>query len=90
MHAKDICDRARIHKTKVSRAVAALEKKRYLLRDTETEDKRHELLSLTRQGNTVYYALFAAARKFDEALMQDFSKEEQEVLKRCLRQIADL
>jgi len=32
MTAKDICERARIHKTKISRAVKALEDRRFLVR----------------------------------------------------------
>lgn len=90
MHAKDICDRARIHKTKVSRAVAALEKKRFLLRDEETRDKRHEVLSLTRQGRAVFRELFDAARTYDAELMAGFTDKEQDVLKRCLAKISNL
>lgn len=90
MHAKDICERARIHKTKVSRAVAALEKKRFLVRDAETRDKRHEVLSLTKSGRSVFRELFDAARKFDTDLLAGLSKEERAMLKKCLTQIADL
>lgn len=90
MHAKDICDRARIHKTKVSRAVAALEAKRFLVRDAETRDKRQELLSLTPTGKTVFRELFQAARRFDDDLLSDFTEEERAVLKTCLARIAGL
>lgn len=90
MHAKDICARARIHKTKVSRAVAALEQKRILARDTGTADKRHEILSLTRHGKSVFRELFDAARAFDAQLLARFTPEEQAILKRCLTRIADL
>lgn len=90
MHAKDICARSRIHKTKVSRAVAALEEKRFLQRKNATNDKRHEILSLTRQGEGVFKELFQAAQKFDTDLMRGFSAEETAVLKRCLVRIANL
>lgn len=90
MHAKDICTRARIHKTKVSRAVAALEQKRFLSRGSEVRDKRHEVLSLTPHGQSVFQELFKAAQTFDAALMRRFTNEEQDILKRCLVRIADL
>ena len=90
MHAKDICNRARIHKTKVSRAVAALEKKRFLIREEASTDRRHELLSLTRSGKAVFENLFKAAQQFDADLMSTFSDQERDILKRCLTRIADL
>ncbi len=40
MTARDICIRARIHKTKVSRAVAALERMRFLSREELPTDRR--------------------------------------------------
>ena len=90
MTAKSICDRARLHKTKVSRAVAALEAKRFLTRQTNDADRRHEDLALTRQGRAAYDALSLEARRFDEDMMRDFTPEERAVLRRCLHRIADL
>ena len=90
MHAKDICARARIHKTKVSRAVAALERKRYLKRDEVDEDRRHALLILTRRGKSVFDDLFKVARRFDAELNADFSPEEQAILRKCLLRIAKM
>ena len=90
LHAKDICTRARIHKTKVSRAVAALEQKRFLSRGDEVRDRRHELLSLTGSGQAVFQDLFKVTQKFDADLMRVFTPQEQDILKRCLVRIADL
>ena len=90
MHAKEICARARIHKTKVSRAVAALEQKRYLKRSEESTDRRHDVLSLTRSGEGVFQDLYRAARKFEADLVSDFTEEEQVILKTCLTRIARL
>lgn len=88
--AKEICARASLHKTKVSRAVLALETKRYLLRTPQEQDRRHETLSLTRQGQAVYSDLVQAAEDYDAALWAHFSTEEREVLQRCLEKIAKL
>lgn len=90
MTAKQVCERARLHKTKVSRAVAALEDKRLLTRKQMEEDRRHEALSLTKSGKAAYSDLLGAARKFDADLMADFSDAEREILRRCLEKIARL
>ena len=88
--AKEICERASLHKTKVSRAVLALETKRYLVRAPQEQDRRHETLSLTRQGQAVYSDLVQAAEDYDAALSAHFSTQEREVLQRCLEKIAKL
>ncbi|MGB7242146.1 MAG: MarR family winged helix-turn-helix transcriptional regulator [Sulfitobacter sp.] len=90
MPAKEVCSRARIHKTKVSRAVAALEKKRFLARASMPNDRRHELLSLTTQGTAAFADLCAAAQQFDADLASQLSPQEAAVLRRCLKKIAAL
>ena len=90
MTAKDICDRARLHKTKVSRAVSALQEKRFLTRATQEKDRRHETLCLTRSGQRAYTDLSNAAQRFDNDMLEDFAPEEAEILRRCLIRIADL
>ena len=63
MTAKEICERARIHKTKVLRSVAALERKRFLTRTALEDDRRHEELSLTRAGQSAYADLSREAAR---------------------------
>jgi DNA-binding MarR family transcriptional regulator len=90
MTAKAICERASLHKTKVSRAVGALEKKRFLAREEQANDRRLETLSLTRQGQAVYADLYKSAKVFDAGLSSHFSAQERDVLNRCLEKIAKL
>ncbi len=90
MTAKEICDRARIHKTKVSRAVSALENKRFLSRKEQTNDRRLETLSLTTNGENAYQDLFREAARFDQEMMSTFTEKEQAILRKCLIQIAEL
>ena len=90
MTAKDICTRARIHKTKVSRAVAALMDKRYLSRREVVEDRRRATLKLTRQGERVFRDLSVAARDYDAEVRASMTKEEARVLHRCLIRISQL
>ncbi len=88
MTASAICRKSDIHKTKVSRAVAALDKRRLLVRRPVEADRRHETLTLTNAGQTVYRDLAQAAQRFDADLADLFAPEEQAVLRRCLARIA--
>ena len=90
MTAKDICDRARIHKTKVSRAVHALEEKRFLSRKTRPDDRRHEVLSLTKQGLRVFGDLNLSAQAFDATLTAEYDPDELSTLREALINIAGL
>jgi DNA-binding MarR family transcriptional regulator len=90
MTAKEICERARIHKTKVSRAVHALEAKRFLTRTELSSDRRHEELELTRQGKAAYADLRNEAKRYDLALMVGIPAHHREVLRDCLCQIAEI
>ncbi|WP_322889897.1 MULTISPECIES: MarR family winged helix-turn-helix transcriptional regulator [unclassified Yoonia] len=86
--ATDIGTRAGIHKTKISRAVAALAAKRYLVRVTRDSDRRQEELRLTPAGKAVFDDLCKAAAAFDAKLAARFSPEDTATLRRCLSVIA--
>ncbi|WP_109466267.1 MarR family winged helix-turn-helix transcriptional regulator [Albibacillus kandeliae] len=88
MTATDIGERARIHKTKVSRAVQRLEDRRFLTRERIAVDRRSERLELTATGQTAYRELSQVAQDYDRALMSEFSAEESEMLKRLLVRLA--
>ena len=68
MTARDICQRSHIEKTKVSRAVAALEQAGFLRRAPAPTDRRAELLSLTMAGRQAFASLGTEALAFDAAL----------------------
>ncbi len=88
MTAKDICNRARLHKTKVSRAVHALESKKFLTRKTMPHDRRHEMLALTNTGQKVFDDLYEEAQHFDANLMASFSEEERQMIRGVLIRLA--
>ncbi len=90
MTAKRICDLAALHKTKVSRAVAALEEKRLLTRETIPSDRRNERLSLTSNGRSVYAELEESAKTYDAKLTQDFNEDEARRLRQALMRLAGL
>lgn len=89
MTAKEICDRSRIHKTKVSRAVTALENKGYLTRQTMKNDRRHSLLKLTRSGHVVFQDLFEQAQRFDAQVQSQISEDENLILRKLLEQFIE-
>lgn len=68
MTARDICTISHIEKTKVSRAVAALEADGLLARAPSPEDRRAEILSLTDRGRAVFADLGQRALAYDATL----------------------
>ena len=89
MTAKEITDRTRIHKTKVSRAVHKMQAKGYLTRIQDQNDRRKEWLHLTKLGRTVYEDLRRAAQDYDTALLESFSDSDISGLKRLLVRLSN-
>ncbi len=90
MTAREICERSKLHKTKVSRAVAALEKRRFLTREKIEQDRRSELITLSIQGQSAYRDLKGVAKTYDDLLTQDLSEEELHILRTLLLRLAQL
>ncbi len=90
MTAKGISVRAKIHKTKISRAVATLTERRFVSRSRDENDRRAEHLSLTPAGEIAYRDLRAGAKAFDEQLSKQFNANEVALLRRMLRQLSGL
>ena len=88
--AKSICERADIHKTKVSRAVGALEKKRILVRTSVENDRRHEALSLTDAGKAAFDDLLDKAQMYNDNFMAPYSKQERATIRKFLLETAKL
>lgn len=88
MTATEIGDRARMHKTKISRAVQKLTERRYLARVRDDADRRSERLSLTPQGRVVYDDLRRVAEEYDTALTTGFSAQDVARLRAMLQALA--
>lgn len=88
MTARDICVRADLHKTKVSRAVKALESRRFLTRRTVEADRRQEVLGLTPSGAAAFRHLAAEAQAYDAALAARLSPDDLAALRRALRSLS--
>ena len=90
MTARDIGLKAKIHKTKISRAVQRLTERRFVSRERDEHDRRVEWLTLTAAGKTAYRDLQAAAETYDQKLAADMSTAEKEFLQSILMKIARL
>lgn len=86
--ARDISRRARIHKTKVSRAVRALEEKRFLERKISEEDRRVEVLSLRPPGREAFGHLSREAAAHERALEERLGTEALRRLRETLRALS--
>lgn len=76
MTATDLGEQSAMHKTKVSRAVAELERRRWLTRKTDENDRRVEHLALTKAGLAAYRELVPLAKAFEGELLAKLSVEE--------------
>jgi DNA-binding MarR family transcriptional regulator len=68
MTARDIGTATSMHKTKVSRAVAALENRGFVVREKNPEDLREQVLKLSPRGNEVYLELVPKALAYSKEL----------------------
>lgn len=72
--AKVLGEQSAMHKTKVSRAVAELERRRWLVREPDEKDRRVEHLTLTDAGMSAYSEMVPLAKAFERRLHAAMSK----------------
>ncbi|TKT80945.1 MarR family transcriptional regulator [Aquamicrobium sp. LC103] len=84
MTATGIGEHSAMHKTKVSRAVAALEKRKWLVRDACPTDRRVEYLALSKTGAAAYRELVPLATGFEAKMLESLSEEDRGALLRGL------
>jgi DNA-binding MarR family transcriptional regulator len=80
MSAKEIGRHSAMHKTKVSRAVRALEERRWLKRCPSEEDRREEILTLTAQGESAYRQIVPKALAFERRILDELGPKAEAVL----------
>jgi len=85
--AKQICEFAGLHKTKVSRAVQALEDKRFLRRITNPDDRRSENLVLTKMGQSAFEELTEEASDFARGFVDVLGAERHDQLVFALKDL---
>jgi DNA-binding MarR family transcriptional regulator len=87
MTAKEVGAHSRMHKTKVSRAVATLEAKGLASREPNEDDMREAFLTLTGRGRRVYQDLVPHALAFERALDAALGARDREHLDSLLRRL---
>jgi DNA-binding MarR family transcriptional regulator len=74
--AQHVADTTRMHKTRVSRAIAHLVKRGLIERTSNADDRREMELRLTKAGRAMYSELVPLALERERALLSCFSEEE--------------
>ena len=80
MTATEIGAHSSMHKTKVSRAVAALETRRWLVRTPDPQDRRVERLTLSKTGQKAYEDMVPVAHGFETKLLARMKPKERAAL----------
>jgi DNA-binding MarR family transcriptional regulator len=89
MTAKAVGAYSHMHKTKVSRAVALLERRKLVTRRTNREDLREAFLSLAPAGRDIYSELTPIAQDFVHQLMDTLDATDRAVLDRALKKLTE-
>jgi DNA-binding MarR family transcriptional regulator len=89
MTAKAIGLHSHMHKTKVSRAVALLERRKLVSRRVNRADLREAFLSLTTAGRDIYDELAPAALAFVRQLMETVDAADRAALDRALTKLIE-
>jgi DNA-binding MarR family transcriptional regulator len=89
MTGKAIGAHTHMHKTKVSRAVALLEKRRLLVRRSNRADLRESFLSLTATGRAMYEELAPHALEFAQRLTEILTPADRETFDRAVKQLTE-
>lgn len=80
MTARDISTATSMHKTKVSRAVAALESRNFIVRDKNPDDMREQALRLAPAGIALYEDIIPKALAYSEDLQSALTSEQKQLL----------
>lgn len=73
----EIANGMRMDKTTIGKALMSLEKKKYVLRKTNPEDRRYKRISLTKTGKCRIEKLLAEHRAWFQEVMSTLKEKEQ-------------
>jgi DNA-binding MarR family transcriptional regulator len=89
MTGKAIGGHSTMHKTKVSRAVAVLERRKLVAREPNPQDLREAFLTLTPAGRQLYEDLAPLALDFARQLVEGLNPADLSTLDRTIRHLAE-
>ncbi len=88
VHARDICEVTEQPSNTVSRGVASLERKGYLVRTRDTDDTRRQVLRITTEGRNVHDQIMARFAQAEQRMLNVLSPHEQADLHCLLDKVA--
>jgi DNA-binding MarR family transcriptional regulator len=86
---KQIGAHSRMHKTKVSRAVATLEELGLVSRTASPGDRRETIIALTAKGRAVYGEIVPLALAYEQRVLDAFPSEDARRLEALLDRLAE-
>ncbi|HTV35952.1 MAG TPA: MarR family winged helix-turn-helix transcriptional regulator [Xanthobacteraceae bacterium] len=89
MTGKAVGSHSHMHKTKVSRAVALLERRKLLIRRSNRADLRESFLSLTANGRAMYEEVAPHALDFARRLTEILSPADRDAFDRAVKQLTE-
>jgi DNA-binding MarR family transcriptional regulator len=89
MTGKAVGAHSHMHKTKVSRAVAELEKRKLVARRANRADLRESFLSLTAAGRAIYEELAPGALEFARRLAEVVDPQDRVAFERAMQRLTD-
>jgi DNA-binding MarR family transcriptional regulator len=89
MTAKAIGAHSHMHKTKVSRAVVELERRKLLVRRENRSDRREAFLSLTPAGRAIYNELAPGALDFARRLFETVDPADRPAFERAVARLTE-
>ena len=89
MTAKAVGAHSHMHKTKVSRAVGALERRKLIVRRENRADRREAFLSLTPAGRIVYQELAPGALEFARQLFETIDPADRAAFERAVARLTE-
>ena len=89
MTGKAVGAHSQMHKTKVSRAVAELEKRKLVARRANRADLRESFLSLTVAGRTIYEELAPGALEFARRLAEVVDPADRAAFERAMQRLTE-
>ncbi|WP_430471095.1 MarR family winged helix-turn-helix transcriptional regulator [Thalassospira lucentensis] len=88
--ATEIVTHTGLHKTKVSRAVFSIERRRWLKRRQDEQDRRIQRLELTSQGQSAFASLCKAGIAYDQKVRDFLGEDDFSRLSALLTKLNDL
>jgi DNA-binding MarR family transcriptional regulator len=89
MTGKQIGAHTHMHKTKVSRAVSALERRKLIDRRENRADRRETFLSLTPAGRAIYRELAPSALEFAKRLSESIEPTDRAAFERAIDRLTE-